>query len=106
MRAKDFTNRTYPIRPLSSNPNRANQSQFRSEPKDMPDRSSSKNPYINDTKDYNRSRKGILCVKCGYVGHTSKECTGDVLPAWQQAYEAWCLVMFFSIICYLWVRVL
>ncbi len=60
----------------------------------MPDRSSSKNPYINGTKDYNRSREGILCVKCGYVGHTSKECTGDVLPAWKQAYEAWCLVMF------------
>jgi len=71
------------IRPLSSNPNRANQS--RSEPKDMPDRFFFKNLYINGIKDYNHSRERILCVKCEYVDYTSKECI-DVLPAWKQAY--------------------
>jgi hypothetical protein len=52
----------------------------------MPDRFFFKNLYINGIKDYNRSREGILCVKCEYVGHTSKDCTEDVLPAWKQAY--------------------
>ena len=29
---------------------------------------------------------GPLCVKCGYIGHISKECSDDVLPAWEQLY--------------------
>lgn len=27
-----------------------------------------------------------LCVKCGEIGHVSRDCTGRVLPAWEQSY--------------------
>ena len=29
---------------------------------------------------------GPLCVRCGETGHIAKECTGRVLPAWEQSY--------------------
>ena len=29
---------------------------------------------------------GPLCVRCGETGHIAKECTGRVLPVWEQSY--------------------
>ncbi len=32
------------------------------------------------------NRDGRLCIKCGHLGHISRECNDDVLPAWEQSY--------------------
>ena len=87
--------------PLTQNPSKANidagQSsgyqgpRFRGKqagqaPKDMPDRSNSQNPFINGSKSWSMSGDGVLCVKCGHLGHISKECHDQVLPPWEQAY--------------------
>ena len=54
--------------------------------KELPDRTSSKNAYINGFILYNYNKHGVLCVKCGEIGHTSRDCSGSVLPAWEQSY--------------------
>ncbi len=54
-------------------------------PKDLPDRKTSKNQWINGTRTWS-FQEGRLCVKCGHVGHVSKECKNNVLPAWEQSY--------------------
>lgn len=59
---------------------------FQPTPKELPDRSTSKNAYINGSILYTYNKHGVLCVKCGEVGHTSWDCTGSVLPAWEQPY--------------------
>jgi len=53
-------------------------------PKDLPDRKTSKNQWINGTKTWS-FQEGRLCVECGHVGQ-SKECKDNVLPAWEQSY--------------------
>ena len=55
-------------------------------PKDLPDKSKSKNPWINGTRTYNYQKDGGLCVKCGHLGHIPRDCKEDVLPAWEQSY--------------------
>ncbi len=55
-------------------------------PRELPDRKTSKNAYINGSMLYTYNKYDVLCVKCGEIGHTSKECPGPVLPAWEQSY--------------------
>lgn len=84
-----------------SNPNRANQgppsrnqsfSQERSWgyqqtlPKNLPDRKTSKNPYINGTKSFDLRADGRLCIRCGHLGHIAKDCMDDALTYWEQSY--------------------
>lgn len=58
---------------------------FAPPPREMPPHSKSRNPFINGSKTWVRS-DGILCVKCGELGHLSNECNGVWLPAWEQSY--------------------
>lgn len=87
-------------RPLASNPNRANQGpplnnqqapqgRPRYPPvstKNLPDRKTSKNPWINGSRVFDWKADGRLCVRCGHLGHVGKECMDEQLPAWEQAY--------------------
>lgn len=78
---------------LAQNPSRVNagagQAQrprrFQPVPSDLPDRKTSNNSWINGSKIYSR-KEGVLCVKCGHLGHTAKECEETSLPAWEQSY--------------------
>ena len=88
--------------PLTQNPSRANigagqfsgyqGSRFRGKqagqapPKDMPDRSNFQNQFINGSRAWSMLGDGVFCVKCGYLGHISKECHDQVLSSWEQAY--------------------
>lgn len=54
-------------------------------PTNFPDRSTSRNPFINKTRTWTKEL-GALCVCCGKCGHTSKQCTDGYLPAWERAY--------------------
>ncbi len=83
-------------RPLLQNPNRGNAGRnanpstskprnYQPTPRDMPDRSSSKNPFINGTLFWH-SGDGLLCVKCGTKGHGARSCDSSPLPAWEQSY--------------------
>lgn len=81
---------------LAQNPSRigtgrggSSNSRFRNNqptPKDMPDRAASKNPWINGTLNWSFSKDGLLCVKCGTKGHSTKTCDALPLPAWEQSY--------------------
>lgn len=58
--------------------------------KNLPDRSTSKNQYINGKSVWGPGH-GALCVKCGETGHVMKDhigpnSYGPVLPAWEQSY--------------------
>ena len=87
-----------PSRALAQNPNRANAGRnpnpytggrlrnYQPAPKDMPDRSTSKNPWINGTLFWSQTKDGLLCVKCGNKGHISQICKGSPLPEWKQSY--------------------
>ena len=82
-----------PSRVLSQNPNRANAGppqrgprKFQPTPKDLPDRSTSKNPYINGSLTWNWGKDGSLCIKCGELGHMGKNCSSTPLPAWERSY--------------------
>ena len=44
-------------------------------PKDLPDRSTSKNPFINGTSTWSYPKDGQLCVRCGTKGHGSLGCS-------------------------------
>lgn len=76
---------------LAQNPSKANAGpvqrprRFQPVPSDLPDRKTSNNPWINGSKIYSR-KEGVLCVKCGHLGHTAKECEETSLPAWEQSY--------------------
>lgn len=59
---------------------------FQPTPKEMPDRSTSKNPWINGTLFWSYGKDGLLCVKCGTKGHSAKTCSHSPLPAWEQSY--------------------
>ena len=77
-------NQSYHPRPYSGNGDR--RSQFhRPQSKDLPSRSTSLNKYINGSRTWGTG-DGPLCVKCGEIGHMSRECSGTVLPAWEQSY--------------------
>ena len=52
----------------------------------MPEKSESKNPFINGSKVWVIDKDGRLCIRCGYVGHIGKECKDEPLPSWEQAY--------------------
>lgn len=54
-------------------------------PPDLPDRSTSGNPFINKTRTWTR-QLGPLCVNCGKFGHNSKQCTDGCWTAWKRAY--------------------
>ena len=81
---------------LASNPSKGNvgrggfagssRRQYQPTPKDLPDRLTSKNPYINGTNTWSFSKDGQLCVKCGTPGHGSPACGSLPLPAWEQSY--------------------
>ena len=81
---------------LAQNPDRANgagparppprRQNYQPTPRSLPDKSTSKNPFINGSKPFALEKDGRLCIKCGNLGHISKECNDDVLPAWEQSY--------------------
>ena len=66
--------------------NRFRNQPFQPTPKNLPNRSESNNPWINGSKVYAYDKDGRLCIRCGHLGHISKECQDDVLPAWEQSY--------------------
>ncbi len=78
------TSKAYSTKSLSLNSNKANQSWFKS--RDLLNRIFFKNLYINDIKNYIRSRDEFLCVKCEYKNHINKKCTEVVLSVWKQLY--------------------
>ena len=51
-------------------------------PREMPDRTTSKNPYINGTTSWSYKEDGQLCVMCGTKGHIAPACDTAPLPAW------------------------
>lgn len=60
---------------------------YRATPRDLPDKSKSKNPYISGTKPYSLRVDGPMCVRCGEL--KSKKDDGYTcipLPAWEQSY--------------------
>lgn len=75
--SSSFENKRLPHRPALSS-------------KNLPDRSTSKNQYINGKSVWGPGH-GALCVKCGETGHVMKDhigpnSYGPVLPAWEQSY--------------------
>ena len=55
--------------------------------RELPDRSSSKNPFVNGSRSWSMKADGPLCVRGGCLGKKSNdghECTP--LPAWEQSY--------------------
>lgn len=56
------------------------------QPHDLPDRSTSKNPWINGTLTWSFDKDGRLCVKCGTKGHNSIDCKNTSLPSWERSY--------------------
>ena len=91
-------NQAPPPHILTQNQNRGNAgrnanpstgSRFKSQqptPKEMPDRTVSKNPWINGTLSWSYGKDGLLCVRCGTKGHSARNCDGSPLPAWEQSY--------------------
>ena len=73
--------RDIPRKPMPSTSN------YRSTPRDLPDKSKSQNPYINGSQPYSLRADGPMCVRCGELkakkddGHTCIP-----LPAWEQSY--------------------
>ena len=59
---------------------------FQPTPKELPDRTTSKNPYINGTLVWSFAKDGTLCVRCGELGCMAKNCKNSPLPAWEQSY--------------------
>ncbi|RKF55792.1 hypothetical protein OnM2_086044 [Erysiphe neolycopersici] len=45
----------------------------------------SRHSFVNGTKNYSREM-GIICVRCGDIGHKKPECIGSALEWWEQAY--------------------
>lgn len=71
----------------NGNPNPPAGNRFRQQQsKDLPERSASKNPWINGTLHYSHGKDGLLCVKCGTKGHMASNCKAMPLPAWEQSY--------------------
>ena len=60
---------------------RGNRGPYQSTLRELSDRSTLKNVYINDIILYTYNKHDALCVKCGELRHTSRECPGPVLPA-------------------------
>ncbi len=90
-----YTSPAPPTKPvLEQNPNKANAGPPRNAPpprnqgkqKPLPDRSESRNLWINGSKQWYIDKDGRLCVRCGHVGHIATTCTDDPLPAWEQSY--------------------
>lgn len=73
-------------RPLRDTPASGNRRFPRAEPKELPDASKLKNPYINGTLISSIDKDGVLCVRCGEIGHTGKNCSHMPLPAWEQSH--------------------
>ncbi|KAL2041876.1 hypothetical protein N7G274_005063 [Stereocaulon virgatum] len=83
---------------LAQNPNRANgagpagparpprRQDYQPTPRTIPEKSTSKNPFINGSKPWTIERDGRLCIRCGHLGHLPKEYNDEVLPAWEQSY--------------------
>ena len=80
---------------LAQNPNRANgagpvrpprRQNYQPTPRTLPERTTSKNPFINGSKPWTIEKEGRLCIKCGNLGHLPKECNDEILPAWEQSY--------------------
>ena len=78
-------NDNYQQRANGGNPNNKGRSAYQGQ-KDIPNRSESKNPWINGSRQWAMSRDGRLCVKCGNLGHIATECADEALPAWEQSY--------------------
>lgn len=69
------------------NQNNNDNSQRRARPEqELPDRTTSKNPWINGTLSWSFAKDGQLCVKCGMKGHGAKGCDKTPLPSWERAY--------------------
>lgn len=77
-----------PPAPPRDRDNRDNRASARNNPapKDLPERATSKNPWINGTLIWSYDKDGRLCVSCGTKGHISKDCTNAALPAWERSY--------------------
>lgn len=74
-------------RPLRDGPSYGNRrNPARPEPRELPEAIKSKNPYINGTLVWSIDKDGVLCVRCGEVGHIGRSCTSLPLPAWEQSY--------------------
>ena len=51
----------------------------------LPPRTASHNPFINESTKYHQGM-GMLCVKCGDLGHKSNVCTKPAITNWERAY--------------------
>ncbi|RKF54515.1 hypothetical protein GcC1_210053, partial [Golovinomyces cichoracearum] len=51
----------------------------------MPPKNLSRNSLINGSRIYNKEM-GILCIRCGGIGHRKPECAGPQLEWWEQSY--------------------
>ena len=55
-------------------------------PKGLPPREESRNPYIRGDREYQRSKDGLLCIRCGHLGHMARDCDSQPVPAWEASY--------------------
>lgn len=79
--------RSVPSGSIGSNVGNQNQPQqtVHKLPPNLPDRTTSQNPFINGTRTWTK-QLGAPCVSCKKCGHTSKQHTDNYLPAQERAY--------------------
>lgn len=51
----------------------------------LPPKTASHNPFINESAKYYQGM-GMLCVRCGDLGHKSNICTKPAMKNWEQVY--------------------
>ncbi|RKF59570.1 hypothetical protein OnM2_059080 [Erysiphe neolycopersici] len=54
-------------------------------PENNPPRNLSRNQFVNLSTNYSKEM-GVLCIRCGNVGHKKPECVGPQLEWWEQTY--------------------
>ncbi|KAI1003748.1 hypothetical protein K3495_g4460 [Podosphaera aphanis] len=68
------------------NPGRNQQENASNFSNTLPPRHLSKHPMINGSEAFRRDL-GILCIRCGLLGHTGKSCREIPLEQWEQSYS-------------------